>query len=218
MVPQNGSKKFWGLVLLMLLWVLLATGLTLQAWRASKPEERVLESIKVGFIVFGGLGVVLPAYFNLWQSQEVRMQNQQRLEWDRSVFEFRKEWDLRENAMRLIDDWDSDSLVEARREVRALRDQGNGLSGVALIELARSSPKVRENLIRVFDFWDGVRASVECGRVHESLVYDSLHPALFACYETCKPWLTEEGTKNRNFAEDIERLYIRWKNSTFRKL
>jgi hypothetical protein len=207
--------KLVGFALLVLFWTLLAVGLTLQAWRSAKPEDRAVESIKVGFIVFGGLGVVLPAYFTIWQGFEVSSQNALRLDWDKSVFEFRRNWDLRENAMRLLDDWDEDSLLEARREVRALRDMGNALSGEELIARTHQSPALRQNLIRIFDFWDGVRTSVESGRVAEKLVFDSLHPALFACYETCKPWLIEEGRKNRNFAEDAERLYLRWKSPIF---
>jgi hypothetical protein len=198
-----------------LLWLALGAGLVMQVWNATQGANRTIECIKVGFIVFGGLGVVLPAYLNFWQSAETAALADQRLAWDKEVFEFRKRWDLRENALKLVDEWDAERLAKARKSIRKLRDERNALSSDQLVEKVNANDDLRDDLIRIFNFWDGVRASVESERVDETIVYQSLHPALFSCFEACSAWLRKEGEKNKNFFEDVERLHNRWKSPNF---
>ena len=87
----------------------------------SAKASPIVEVIKIVFIMLGGLGVILPTYLNVWQSLETA-----------ELLEDQVQRNKIENTVKLIEQWDDKSLLEARNFTRVLNEQQSILSPVEL--------------------------------------------------------------------------------------
>ena len=100
-------KILIGFVLLYLVGIIGAGWHTYDATDSSQAVPTI-ETLKIIFIMLGGLGVIVPTYLNIWQSLETA-----------EFLEDQKQRDKIENTFHLLGKWDDDSLFEARRFTRS---------------------------------------------------------------------------------------------------
>ncbi len=152
----------------------------------------VIETIKVVFIMLGGLGVIVPTYLNVWQSVETAKSQEEQARRNKI-----------ENTFRLIEKWDDATLFEARRFTRELKDQHGKLSPDELIAKINGTPELRQSVILVFNYFENVRISIVYDRVDASIIKHSLGAIIEDNYERMKPWLKKQGPA---FIKDLNEL------------
>ena len=94
-------------------------GVCWQTYQDTDPAKasQLLETIKMLFLMLGGLGVIISTYFNIWQSLETA--------------ELLKDQIRRtqiENTYSIIEKWDDDALFAARKFTRELKARQRTLS------------------------------------------------------------------------------------------
>ena len=155
--------------------------------------EPTIETIKVVFIMLGGLGVIVPTYLNVWQSLETAesLADQAR----RTIIE---------NTFHLLEKWDDPNLFEARRFTRELKDQQNKLSPDELMSRIDHTPDLRQSVILVFNYFENIRISIVNDRVDASIIKHSLGTLIEDDYQRFKPWLKKQG--GRALINDLDEL------------
>lgn len=153
----------------------------------SKADASV-ETIKVIFIMLGGLGVIVPTYLNVWQSLETArlLQDQTRR-------------DKIENTFRLLEKWDDSSLLEARRFIRELNDKQKSVSSIAIEQMIKENPVLRHSVILLFNYWDLVRVSIENDRIDPKIFGGALGNVFHGMHN----WLSEHSETSQ---ADLRRL------------
>ena len=187
--------KWTLLIVITIFWVLGGIGLILQIYPTLPEETKVIEIMKSAFLVLGGLGVVLPTYLNIWQSLESSQVLEEKIQFDRM-----------ENSFRILENWDDPSLLEARRFTRRIKDTRTSLSDNQLIEEIDKNETLKESVIMVFNYWEGVRISIWGNRVNEPILFDSIGEIYLDMFERFKPWIRQDELRLRHFSE----LYKRW--------
>lgn len=186
-------KIFIGIIIL---WIIGGIGILIHLYQIPNNPDKFLDLVKTSFLILGGLGVILPTYLNIWQSLESSIIIGERIEFDKL-----------ENAFRLIEKWDDNSLLKARQFTREIKELRDDISNKKLIKRVNSDPELKQSVIMVFNYWEQVRVSIERGRVNESLIKDVLDCVFIDMYERFKPWIDT----NDGYKEDIKKLYDRWK-------
>lgn len=199
------------LVVIVLLWICGTLGLVLHVYHqdasaqipgapigppTAGSQSRTIETAKVALLMLGGLGVVLPTYLNIWQSLE-----------NNKVLEERLRFDKIENSYALIARWDTDNLLKARKFTRELKAKQKHLSPRDLIDMIENDPELKQSLIMVFNFWDGLRISMDQGRVDEDLVEDAFWENYLAMYDRFLPWIRTQSPK---YQADLKKLHDMW--------
>ena len=187
--------KWTLLIVITIFWVLGGIGLILQIYPTLPEETKVIEIMKSAFLVLGGLGVVLPTYLNIWQSLESSQVLEEKIQFDRM-----------ENSFRILENWDDPSLLEARRFTRRIKDTRTSLSDNQLIEEIDKNETLKESVIMVFNYWEGVRISIWGNRVNVPILFDSIGEIYLDMFERFKPWIRQDELRLRHFSE----LYKRW--------
>jgi hypothetical protein len=184
-------------ITIIVLWFIGGVGILIQINQTSSESDKLLELIKSGFLILGGLGVILPTYLNIWQSLE-----------NSKIIEERIEFDKVENAFRLIEKWDDNSLLKARQFTREIKNLRDSISNNELIKRVEGDAELKQSVIMVFNYWEQIRLSIERGRVNESLIKSALACVFIDMYERFKPWINT----NEEYRLDIKKLYDRWSN------
>lgn len=187
-------------MVIVVLWVLGGTGLVMQAY-SSTSNDPLLESIKVAFLVLGGLGVVLPTYLNIWQSIE-----------NNKVLNEKIAWDCKENSFHLIEKWDNPAFLPARRFIRRMLTERPNHADATLVQLINEDADLKQSMFLVMNYWDEIRVSIIAGRIDEDLVRLSLQQAFLLTFEIFSTWIKFENVKQPRYFDDIEWLYLRWRN------
>lgn len=159
----------------------------------AEKEPKTVASIKVVFIMLGGLGVILPTYLNVWQSLEAARLQQEG---------FRRQ--KVENTFRLIEKWDDKALLEARGFSRALKDREKQLSAEQLLAEIKEKPQLLQSVILIFNYFDQIRVSLENDRIEPALIKSSLGDAFDGIYKRFRPWVEDQSLAYRS---DVEKLY-----------
>ena len=193
-------KAKWVLFsLILLLWVLGAAGLTWHSLNVPPPQgsTHVIEVTKLILLFLGGLGVILPSYFNIWHSIESNAIIRQRLAFD-----------LANNTHDIIIRWDDASLLQARKLSRDIGKKRAALSDDELIKLIDGNSELEQSIISIFNYYEQVRVSVELGRVNEAVLKHSIGGMFLKIYERYLPWIKRQPSA---YFEDMEILYKRWR-------
>lgn len=184
-------------ITIIVLWIFGGIGVLIHISQISTDADKFLDLVKTGFLILGGLGVILPTYLNIWQSLE-----------SSKIIEERMEFDKLENAFRLIEKWDDNSLLKARQFTREIKELRDSISNNELIRRVNNDSELKQSVIMVFNYWEQVRVSIERGRANESLIKDALNCVFIDMYERFRPWINT----NDGYREDIKKLYDRWTN------
>ena len=144
------------------------------------------------FIAVGGLGVVLSTYITIAQSLEGS-----RIASDKIKFT------INENTFRIIEKWDDASLLEARKYTREIKDKAGSLSPDEIKRHITDTPKLRESIILLYNYFDLIRISFESGRVDPKIVKDSLGSVIRDICDRFRPWLDTQDAKVKS---DVSRL------------
>jgi hypothetical protein len=195
------------LIAIIVLWICGTVGLLLHINFASTPTPSgaaiptvpsgLIESVKIVLLMLGGLGVVLPTYLNVWQSLENNKMLEEKLRFDKV-----------ENSYKLIERWDTSNLFEARRFTRELKAAEKDLSPNQLIEKVEGNPKLKESVILVFNYWDGVRVSIKEQRVDAEVLRKVCRTAFCDMYKRFSPWIE---TQEQSYQNDLKELHDMWK-------
>ena len=176
-------------ILIIILWIFGGIGLIIHIQTPSDNTELNIEIIKYIFLLLGGLGVILPTYLNIWQQLENSKSYQ------------------RENAFKLIEKLDSLEYAEAQKEISELTCQKLELSENELIKKIEATQKYKDSMIKLMNFWEMTRLSIDSERVDETIIKDYISGIYIQFYETFKPWI-ESKTVYKN---DANKLYKKWK-------
>jgi hypothetical protein len=182
--------------IIILLWLLGGYALCWQAHVSTPDPNKTLETIKTAFLVLGGLGVVLPTYFNIWQSVE-----------SGKYISDRTRFDITENTYRMIEKFDDPGMTEPKSLCRAIAAKKINLCDVELIRQINEDTKLKDSVIQVFNYWENVRISIKSGRVNETLLIDSLASAFIQQFDAFKPWVD---TRDEKYKNDVYWLKNRW--------
>jgi hypothetical protein len=182
--------------IIIVLWIIGGYALCWQAHDTTPDPNKTLETIKTAFLVLGGLGVVLPTYFNIWQSVE-----------SGKYISDRTRFDITENTYRLIEKFDDPGITEPKSLCREIHYKKTNLSDVDLIKKVNDDPKLKDSVLQVFNYWENVRISIQCNRVDERLLMDSLANAFNQQYDCFKPWID---TRDEKYKSDLIWLKKRW--------
>ncbi|TGK75814.1 DUF4760 domain-containing protein [Leptospira wolffii] len=148
----------WGLLtLISIFWVLGTIGLGIQTYQ-STPNNQVMETIKTTFIAFGGLGVILPTYLNIWQSIENNKELEEKINTD-----------IIENTFKLLEQWDTPLLFKARDFTREIKKEYPNLAPNDLVKRIEENPRLERSVLLVFNYFERARISIENGRVDREL-------------------------------------------------
>ena len=161
----------------------------------SSQAVPIIETLKIVFIMLGGLGVIVPTYLNIWQSLETAQ-----------LLEDQARRDKIENTFHLLEKWDDDSLLEARRFTRELGDQRESLSPNDLKLKIKNDPKLRQSAILVFNYFDQLRISIKTERVDPEIVTSSLGTVFHDMYNRFKPWIDDQSDAYKKDLEELSRV------------
>lgn len=183
-----------------LLWVVVAlylfgvVGGGLHAYGATDPTKAspLLETIKIVFIMLGGLGVILPTYLNVWQSMETAELIQDQIKRNKV-----------ENTYKMIEKWDDTALLEARKFTRDLKEKHKTLSPDQLKEKINSDADLKRSVILVFNFFEGMRVSINNDRVDAKQLGETLGGVFHDIYDRFKPWIRDQ---EKEYQQDLEAL------------
>lgn len=191
------SKWFW-LSLIVLSWILGGGVLVCRAHDAAAPDAKTLETIKMAFLILGGMGVVLPTYWNIWQTVE-----------NGKYISDRTRFDIVENTYRLIEKFDDPSLKDARFFCREIRNNKANLTEAQLVKTINEDRKLQDSVLQVFNYWENVRVSIVSERVDEQMLADSLAPVFNLHFDTFKPWID---TRSEASKKDTYWLKKQWQD------
>lgn len=175
--------KWKVLLIIVLLYVFGIVGVGWHTYGATDPSKAApsVETIKVIFIMLGGLGIILPTYLNIWQSLETAR-----------LLDDEARRSRIENTFSILAKWDDKSLLDARRFTRELKDQHNELSANQLKERIKSTPELRESAILLFNYFELIRISIEHDRVAQSIIKETLGPVAVDICKRFDPWVQEQ--------------------------
>jgi len=177
-------KLKWGLlVVVVILYVLGIVGVGWHTYSVTDPTKSVpsIETIKIVFIMLGGIGIILPIYLNIWQSLETSR-----------ILEDDARHNRIEHTFSLLEKWDDKSLFDARKFTRELKDQKNQLSPDQILDRIKTIPELRQSVIRLFNYFELVRISIEYGRVDPKIVKESLGRVALDICRRFEPWLEDQ--------------------------
>lgn len=192
------SKWFW-LFVIIISWAFGGVGLCWQAYLVAPVDQATLETIKTAFLVLGGLGVILPTYFNVWQSIE-----------NNTVLREQVAWNKKENSFHMIEKWDHEQFVKARKYGRELAENSKKIALDTIMAKVAADADLRQSMICVVNYLDEIRISILANRIDENLVRYSLESSFFYTFQTFQTWLQKESKLQPGFYEDAHKLYIRW--------
>lgn len=151
-----------------------------------------IETIKIVFIMLGGLGVILPTYLNVWQSVETA-----------NLLDDQVKRHRIENTIKLLEKWDDKSLFDARRFTRELGDKQDSLSPEQIRRQIIENGDLRQSVILLFNYFEFVRISIETDRVDSMIVREQLGQVFSDIYNRCQPWIT---TRPQQYQDDLKKL------------
>lgn len=177
----------WALLcIVVFLYIIGIIGAGWHTYGVTDPSKAVpsVETIKVVFIMLGGLGIILPTYLNIWQSLETAR-----------LVEDDARRNIIENTFSLLEKWDDKSLFDARKFTRELKDQKNQLSPDQVKDRIKTTPELRQSVILLFNYFELVRISIEHDRIDPKIVQKSLGPTALDICKRFEPWLEEQPDK-----------------------
>ncbi|MFH2140547.1 MAG: DUF4760 domain-containing protein [Pseudomonadota bacterium] len=168
------------------LYLIGVVGVGWHTFGATDPTKAVpsVETIKVVFIMLGGLGIIFPTYLNIWQSLETAR-----------LLEDNARRNKIENTFNLLEKWDDKSLFDARKFTRELKDQKNQLSPDQIRDRIAASPDLRQSVILLFNYFELVRISLDHDRIDPGVVRQSLGPTALDICKRFEPWLDTQPDK-----------------------
>jgi hypothetical protein len=181
-------RLFW---IILICWILLIIGVSWATW-SNATSDKLIETIKMIFIVVGGLGIVLPAFFSGWstiQSSNMASNDNKKK--------------LIENSYDLITAWDDPSLLDARDYTRNMKKRIPDISANDLLREIEEDVGLQRSLALVFNFWEKVRISIKYGRVDSSLIEHQLGEIYLDMCQRFKPWIDKRSSEG---IADIEEL------------
>lgn len=190
--------KWWILIVFVVLYVLGIVGAGMHTYSATPAEKDflpIVETIKIVFIMLGGLGVILPTYLNVWQSLETAKVTQDQIARNRI-----------ENTFRLLERWDDKLYLEARRFTRELKDEHHNLSATQIKERIKVSPELRQSVILLFNYFDTIRVSIEADRVCEKILREQLGTTYIDIHDRFKPWIETCPQEHQNHLKKLTEL------------
>ncbi len=193
---MNNSK--WTILFIFIFLYLIGIGgAAWHTYEATDPSKAVptVESLKIIFIMLGGLGVILPTYLNVWQSLETAR-----------LLEDQTKRNIIENTFRLLEKWDDTSLFEARKFTRELKDNQNNLSPDQLKQWIKDKPELRQSVIILFNCFDLIRISIEQDRIDEGIIKDAIGEVFLDMYGRFKPWIKEQSQSSQKDTEKLVNL------------
>lgn len=190
------KKKWIIFIAIMVLWLFGGIGLIMSLASELTEDQKIIEITKIAFLLLGGLGVILPTYLNIWQSLESSELIQAKLDFDKM-----------ENTFRILEKWDDPSLLEARKFTRRIKEKKDSISNKELLKEIQANETLKQSVIMVFNYWEGIRVSIEGNRINEAVLQDSISGIFNDMYERFKPWMDKQPS---DMQEDFRELYQRW--------
>ncbi len=135
-------KLKWAIfVFVVILYIVGMVGVGWHTYTVTDPTKAApsVETVKIAFIMLGGLGIILPTYLNIWQSFETAR-----------LLEDDARRKIIENTFSLLEKWDDKALFDARKFTRELKDQKNQLSPDQIRDRITTSPELRQSAILLF--------------------------------------------------------------------
>lgn len=154
---------------------------TYDASKAMSSTNASIETLKIVFIMLGGLGVILPTYLNVWQSLETANLLQE---------QFRR--NEIENTMKIIERWDDKHFLEARKFTRKLKDQHATLSPEQLKKEINENPDLRQSVILIFNYFDYIRLSIINKRIDAKVIVSQFGEVFHDMHDRFSPWLKDQ--------------------------
>ncbi len=191
------ALKWKILIAILVLWLCGTIGL---AWQAAtsmslaQGASRLPEILKLTLLMLGGLGVVVPSYLNIWQTLENSQLNQQQANAQ-----------IIENTFSLIQDYDGQNMLEARKFTRRLTQNRSSLAPDEIKKQVTDESTLTESVILMFNYWDEVRVSVIYKRVNAKLIRETFEAAFKEIYHTFLPWI--EAQPEKSYLENLKQLH-----------
>lgn len=189
---MNLKWRFLILFVILYLFGMFGIGWNTFATTDVSKADPLIETVKIVFIMLGGLGVLLPTYLNIWQSIEAA--NLQEDNYRRVIID---------NTFALLEKWDGDALLEARKFTRELLEQENALSPNEILNRIQGNPDLKQSVILLFNYWELVRISVEHNRVNPKIIKEILGVVLQKIFTLFKPWID---TFPPAYRDDLKKL------------
>jgi hypothetical protein len=157
----------------------------------SKQSPKI-ETIKIVFIMIGGLGVILPTYLNIWQSLE-----------NSEIRKEEKRYLIIENTFKLIEKWDDKLFFDARKYTRKLKDNENSLSPDQILQQIHNDSDLRQSIILLLNYFDDVRISIKHERIDKEIYKSTLGSVVI---DICKRFDVFIKTEDQESQNDIKEL------------
>jgi len=173
-----------------LLWILGTLSLGYIAYTSEAPtgSTKLIESIKIIFLSFGGLGVILPTYLNALSAlEQVKVQKI-------------------ENTYHIIEKWDDPLLFEARTFTYGLKAQKGKLSDEDLIAKIKGDEKLRQSVALVMNYFDKIRISIRTNRVDVQILRDAIGDVFVDIYRRLLPYVESYGNDHKKDWDAIHDL------------
>ena len=192
------SKYKWHIFIsIVILYVIGMIGVGIYAYDfASRTLDGspIIEVVKFEMIALGGLGVILPIYFSVCQSILAEAQK-----------EFDNKRYILDNTMHMIEKWDDQSLLNARKFTRRIKDKHHALSPDAICAEIQNDEELRNSVILVFNYIDTLRISLEHNRVDEKIIKHCLGDIVLSLIDRFDPWLKMQ---DEAVQKDINKLEV----------
>jgi hypothetical protein len=175
-------KNKWSLLgVIVVFYVLGMVGIGWSTYDKTNPDvaNKIIETVKIVFIMLGGLGVILPSYLNIWQSLENSLLVQDDLK--RKTIE---------NSFQLLSKWDDKSLIDARNLTSDLKKEEQNISANELVIRINQSQELRMSVILLLNYFDLVRTSIKYKRVDKEIIKESLGKTITSICKRLEPFIS----------------------------
>jgi len=182
-----------------LLWLILGIFACISAYHSALVGNEWVETIKMGLLMLGGLGVIIAIIYQAESLVENSKQIAMKMDFDRV-----------ENAFELLKDWDNPSLLEARKYTREIKKNRDIISDQSLLNQIASTNDLEHSLVMTFNFWEQIYLSIENERVDESIVKQAFGQLYCDMYKRFEVWINQSSSSDTKTS--LKALNDKWKS------
>jgi len=181
------------------LWILLGVFTCFSAYSSASAGNELVETIKMGLLMIGGLGVVVAIVYQAESLAENSKQLSGKIDFDKV-----------ENSFELLKDWDNPSLLETRKYTREIKKRRDSISDKDLLDEISSTNDLEHSLVMTFNFWEQIYLSLISNRVDEKIIKKAFSQVYCDMYQRFEVWIKQSSSSDTK--ESLKELYDKWKS------